>query len=58
VDALADNGRPMYIIPRKRVKVIGGPSQIGEIIQNEEVKDMVRRIIKAFNFNVNIQLKY
>lgn len=59
VDALADNGTPIYIIPRKRIKAIGGPSQIGEIAQNEEVKDMVRRIIKAFkfNFNVNIQLK-
>lgn len=60
VDALADNGEPLYIVPRKRIRTIGGPSQIGEVVQNEEVKDMVKSIIQSFgfNFNVNVQLKY
>lgn len=60
VDALADNGKAIYIVPRKRVKAIGGPSQIGKIVRNEHVKNMVEKIIEAFgfNFNVNIQLKY
>ena len=60
VDALADNGESIYIVPRKRIQAIGGPSQIGEVVHNGEVVDMVRSIIKAFklDFNVNVQLKY
>jgi len=60
VDALAYNGAPLYIIPRKRIRALGGPSIVGEIVQNNEVKEMVDRIIRAFGFhlNVNIQLKY
>lgn len=60
VDALAYNGEPLYIIPRKRIKALGGPSIVGEIVQNDDVKEMVDKIIKAFCFhlNVNIQLKY
>jgi len=60
VDALAYNGEPLYIIPRKRIKALGGPSIVGEIVQNDDVKSMVNKVIRAFGFhlNVNIQLKY
>jgi carbamoyl-phosphate synthase large subunit len=60
VDALAYKGEPLHIVPRKRIKAFGGPSVVGEIIENDEVRDMVEKIIRAFGFhlNVNIQLKY
>ena len=60
VDALAYNGEPLYVIPRRRMKALGGPSVVGEIIQNDVVKNMVEEVIRVFGFhlNVNIQLKY
>ncbi len=59
VDVLADGGRFLYVVPRKRIKAILGPSQVGETVWNQPVVDMVEAVVKAFGFdsNVNIQLK-
>jgi carbamoyl-phosphate synthase large subunit len=60
VDVLADNGRPLFIVPRRRIKSILGPSQVGEVFWNQEIVDLVKLVVKIFGFNsnVNIQLKY
>ena len=60
VDVLADRGNTLFIVPRKRIKAILGPSQLGEVIWNEEVVNMVVPLVKLFRFDsiVNIQLKY
>lgn len=59
VDALADRGRLLYVVPRKRIKAILGPSQIGETVWNQSVVDMVEKVVSCFGFdsNVNIQLR-
>jgi len=60
VDSLAYHGQAIYIMPRKRIKALGGPSIIGETVKNNEIKNMVEKAIRIFGFhlNVNIQLKY
>ncbi len=60
VDVLADNGHLWFVVPRKRIKAILGPSQLGVVAWNQEVVDIVQLIVKAFGFdsNVNIQLRY
>jgi carbamoyl-phosphate synthase large subunit len=60
VDALANNGEPLYIVPRRRIKAVEGISQISEVVDNEEVQAVVASIIKTFSLhlNVNIQLRY
>jgi carbamoyl-phosphate synthase large subunit len=59
VDVLADNGKPLFIVSRKRIKALLGPSQIGEVCWTQEVVDMVELIVNKFGFNsiVNLQLK-
>ncbi len=60
VDALAENGKPIYVIPRVRVFPLPGLSREGLIKNNPEVSEYVKRICKAFGFdsNFNVQLKY
>ena len=60
VDVLADKGRLLFIVPRKRIKAILGPSQLGEVFWNQEIVDLVKLVVKTFGFdsNVNIQLRY
>ena len=59
VDVLADRGRLLYVVPRKRIRAILGPSQIGETVWNQPVVDMVEAVVSCFGFdsNVNIQLR-
>lgn len=60
VDALADSGQALFVLPRKRLKTEGGISQVGEFVGNREVREMVARVIGEFqlHLNVNLQLKY
>ena len=59
VDVLADNGRILFIVPRKRIKIILGPSRVGEVFWDKEIVNIVELIVDKFKFNsnVNIQLK-
>lgn len=59
VDVLANNGRALIIVPRTRLKSLGGMSQVGEILPDPEVSSMVNTIVEAFGFhtNVNVQLR-
>ena len=60
VDVLADNGHLLFVVPRRRIRAILGPSQLGVVIWNQEIVDIVQSIVRIFgiSFNVNIQLKY
>jgi carbamoyl-phosphate synthase large subunit len=60
VDALANEGEAVYVIPRKRIKAVIGISHIGEAGPNPEVRSLVARVIKEFDLhlNVNVQMKY
>ncbi len=60
VDALADNGKALFVVPRRRIKAVEGISQISEIVADPAVRTMVARVIGALNLhlNVNVQLKY
>jgi carbamoyl-phosphate synthase large subunit len=60
VDALADAGKPIFVIPRRRVKTIDGISQVSEVVDNQKVRSTVARIIRQFNLhlNINVQLLY
>ncbi len=58
VDCLIDHkGRPVYIVPRKRLKVTAGKSVNGEVTRHEEIVALVEQICKAARFfgPVNIQ---
>lgn len=60
VDGLANNGQPIYILPRVRVVALPGNSQESFIKENQAVENYVSKICQAFGFtsNFNIQLKY
>jgi carbamoyl-phosphate synthase large subunit len=60
VDALAFSGKPLFIVPRQRLKAVEGISQISEVVCNEEVQETVAQIIREFSLhlNINIQLRY
>lgn len=60
VDALADAGEALLVVPRRRIKAIEGISHIGETTPEPAVRAMVARVIEAFNLhlNVNVQLRY
>jgi len=59
VDVLAGKGESLFVIPRRRIKAILGPSQIGEVVWNQEVVKNVELVTKKFGFDsiLNIQLK-
>jgi len=59
VDALAHRGKPLFIIPRRRTRVLGGTSQVGEVVEEERVKQRVAQVIEAFGFDyiLNVQLR-
>lgn len=60
VDGLAQNGKPIYILPRVRVSPLPGQSQEALIKKNDEVYKYVAAICKVFRLNsiFNVQLKY
>jgi carbamoyl-phosphate synthase large subunit len=60
VDALADSGTALFVIPRKRLKAVEGVSQVGQIAPDPAVRAMVSRVIEEFelHLNVNVQLRY
>ena len=60
VDGLAQNGKPIYILPRVRVSPLPGQSQEALIKKNDEVYNYVATICRTFGFNsiFNVQLKY
>lgn len=60
VDALADAGKALFVIPRKRLKAVEGVSQVGQITPDPAVRSMVARVIEEFelHLNVNVQLRY
>lgn len=53
----AENGEPIYIVPRKRLKVVDGKSVNGETVKNEKITGYVREICDKLCFfgPVNIQ---
>ncbi|WP_196479910.1 ATP-grasp domain-containing protein [Clostridium tyrobutyricum] len=59
VDVLAQNGKMIYCIVRKRIKTLGGPSQVSKVVNDCEIKNIIINIVEIFNFDniVNIQLK-
>jgi len=60
VDLLVKNGEPLIIVPKVRVDPLPGLSRVGIVKKNPEVEKLVSDIVKAFdfNYNINIQLKY
>lgn len=58
-DVLAKNGDALIIVPRIRDRTMHGISIVGTVEKNSEIEKIVKLIVKAFNFNynVNIQLK-
>ena len=60
VDVLADKGKVIYAIPRKRIETTFGPSLKGEFNSNQTVIEIIKKIVKIFQLDLisNIQLKY
>ena len=51
VDALCDlQGNPLYVVPRLRCAVASGRSTIGRVVDDEEITECVRRILRAMRF--------
>lgn len=59
IDILAKNGNALIIIPRIRERTMHGISIVGTVEKNNNIESIVRSIVKAFNFdyNINVQLK-
>lgn len=58
VDCLIDHkGKPVYIVPRKRLKVTEGKSVYGVVTRHERIIDLVEKVCKAIRFfgPINIQ---
>ena len=58
VDCLAMNGEAKMILPRLRKKMLGGISVQGEFIQNEEIINYSREIIRHLELNGNIGIQF
>ncbi len=60
VDTLCDRGKLLLMIPRLRIKSVGGVSQVGKVKQNVGVEKIVRRVVKYFglHLNANVQVRY
>ncbi len=60
VDCLFDmDGRPIVIVPRKRLEIFQGKSAVGETQRNPVLEDNVKKLSALFKFigHVNIQFK-
>jgi carbamoyl-phosphate synthase large subunit len=58
IDVFFDrDGSPVYIVPRKRLKIVNGKSTQGEVIFNKEIVNYVELIAKKMRFigPINIQ---
>lgn len=58
VDCLFDlEGKPLYIIPRKRLDVINGKSTGGEVVKNPRIEKELTRLSKCIKFvgPINVQ---
>ena len=58
IDVFCDlHGVPIYIIPRKRLKIEGGKSTSGVVDMNQEIIEWVREICSKIRFTgpINIQ---
>ncbi|MES2691179.1 MAG: ATP-grasp domain-containing protein [Bacteroidota bacterium] len=55
-----DGGKPVYIIPNRRISLYQMSTMEAVVDFNEEISETCRRICEAFHFEylVNIQLKY
>lgn len=60
VDCLCNDGKVVGVVPKKRLRALGGPSQRGAVHLDGQVLDYAREIAGAFGFtgNVNIQMRY
>ena len=48
IDIINNNYKPIYIIPRKRIKVTNGQITIGETVINKKLINFSKKIIKIF----------
>ncbi|POY39244.1 hypothetical protein C3K47_01755 [Solitalea longa] len=58
VDCIANNGKPVLIIPRLRRKMLGGISTAGEIIMNQELIVYSKEIIEKIGLHGNIGIQF
>jgi carbamoyl-phosphate synthase large subunit len=59
IDTIVKNGRLILVIPRKRVKMVGGISTAGTFIKNENIIKYVEDIVSTLNLNgpIGLQVK-
>ena len=60
VDVLSWQGQTLYCIPIQRLVPNAGPVQVGRIVHDQSIDDMVIKIISTFGFsyNINVELAY
>lgn len=60
VDALTLHGEMLYCMPIQRIIPDAGPVQMGCLVHDQHIDDMVEQIVAAFDFsyNVNVELAY
>lgn len=58
VDALADEGKPMVVIPRSRDKIKLGISVAGTVVNDQEIIKHSRKIIETLKLNGNIGFQF
>lgn len=60
VDVLADRGKVMVMVPKRRLVIAPGLSVAGQVDLNPAVMSLVKEIVDVFKFsyNVNLQFKF
>lgn len=58
VDALSDQGKPLVVIPRIRIKIKMGVSFCGILVNDGEIIKYSEKIIKTLNLNGNIGFQF
>ena len=57
IDIINNNYKPIYIIPRKRIKVVNGQITIGETILDKQLIYFSKKIIKIFKIKYHACLQ-
>jgi len=59
IDCLANNGKPVLVVPRLRTKMLNGISISGEIVRDETIIEYCKKIITELQLhgNIGIQVK-
>jgi len=60
IDTLTINGETLVIVPRKRVRLRSGITEVGVVEKNESIEELIRNSVKFLktDYSINIQARF